>query len=79
MIATAEEIRNTEEAFRRVRADSRFGWEPELQYFYRPLDVLERLISLDAVIDEPVERAPHPNPLPIGWGEGTVQEGFRRR
>ncbi|MEY2427756.1 MAG: hypothetical protein QOJ40_641 [Verrucomicrobiota bacterium] len=51
-IAT-EEIPATEETLRRVRADSRLGWEAELQYFYRPLDVLERLLSLDAVIDPP--------------------------
>ena len=49
----AEELKATEQAFRLVRADSRFGWEAELQYFYRPLDVLERLISLDAVIESP--------------------------
>jgi hypothetical protein len=47
----AQEITNTEEALRLVRSDPRLGWEPELQYFYRPLDVLERLISLDAVVD----------------------------
>jgi hypothetical protein len=47
------EIKATEEALRRVRADSRLGWEAELQYFYRPLDVLERLVSLDAVIEPP--------------------------
>jgi hypothetical protein len=47
----AEESKATEQAFRLVRADSRFGWELELQYFYRPLDVLERLISLDAVLE----------------------------
>jgi hypothetical protein len=35
-----------------VNADSRLGWEAELQYFYRPLDVLERLLSLDAIVDE---------------------------
>ena len=46
-----EELKATEQAFRLVRADSRFGWELELQYFYRPLDVLERLISLDAVLE----------------------------
>ncbi|MGI8964744.1 MAG: hypothetical protein ACR2H1_01505, partial [Limisphaerales bacterium] len=46
-----EELKATEEAFRLVRADSRLGWEAELQYFYRPLDVLERLLSLDAVVD----------------------------
>jgi hypothetical protein len=44
-------LKATEQAFRLVRADSRFGWELELQYFYRPLDVLERLISLDAVME----------------------------
>jgi hypothetical protein len=49
----AEELNATTEAFRFVRADSRFGWEAELQYFYRPLDVLERLLSLEAVIDAP--------------------------
>lgn len=48
-----EEIKNTEEAFRLVRADSRLGWEAELQYFYRPADVLERLISIDAVLQPP--------------------------
>lgn len=47
----AEEIKVTEQAFRSVRADSRFGWELELQYFYRPLDVTERLISLDAMLE----------------------------
>ncbi len=47
----AEEIKTTEEALRRVRADSRLGWEAELQYFYRPSDVVERLISLDAVVE----------------------------
>lgn len=47
----AEESKATEQAFRLVRGDSRFGWELELQYFYRPLDVLERLISLDAVLE----------------------------
>lgn len=47
----AEELKATEQAFRYVRGDSRFGWEAELQYFYRPLDVLERLISLDAVLE----------------------------
>jgi hypothetical protein len=47
------ELKATEEALRRVRSDSRLGWEAELQYFYRPLDVLERLISLDAVLDPP--------------------------
>jgi len=54
----AEEIRNTEEALRLVRADSRLGWEPELQYFYRPLDVLERLVALDAVAEPPESEAP---------------------
>ncbi len=48
----ADEIRHTEQALRYVRADSRLGWEAELQYFYRPLDVIERLISLDAVVDD---------------------------
>jgi hypothetical protein len=48
----SEEIKPTEEALRQVRADSRLGWEAELQYFYRPLDILERLVSLDAVLDE---------------------------
>ena len=48
----AAEIKTTEQAFRLVRADSRIGWEPELQYFYRPLDVLEKLLSLDAVLAE---------------------------
>jgi hypothetical protein len=47
----SEEIRETENALRHVNADSRLGWEAELQYFYRPSDVLERLLSLDAVID----------------------------
>ncbi len=46
-----EEMKTTTEAFRLVRADSRLGWELELQYFYHPLDVLERLLSLDAVVD----------------------------
>ncbi len=45
-----DELRLTQEAFRLVRADSRLGWQAELQYFYRPLDVLEKLISLDAVL-----------------------------
>ncbi|MEP6663351.1 MAG: hypothetical protein ABJC04_06760, partial [Verrucomicrobiota bacterium] len=45
-----EEMKATEQAFRYVRADSRFGWEAELQYFYRPQDVLERLISLEAIV-----------------------------
>ena len=49
----ANEIKETEEALRVVRSDSRIGWEAELQYFYRPQDVLERLISLDAVISPP--------------------------
>ena len=49
----ARQLVETTEAFRRVRADSRFGWEAELQYVYRPLDVLERLLSLDAVLDPP--------------------------
>jgi hypothetical protein len=48
-----EEIPHTEEALRRVNADSRLGWEAELQYFYRPMDVLERLLSLDAITDAP--------------------------
>jgi len=48
-----EEIKNTEEALRRVNADSRLGWEAELQYFYRPNDVLERLLSLDAIVEAP--------------------------
>ena len=47
----AGQIRATEQALRLVRADSRLGWEAELQYFYRPSDVLERLISLDAIED----------------------------
>jgi hypothetical protein len=47
----AEELKATEQAFRLARGDSRFGWELELQYFYRPLDVLERLLSLDAVLE----------------------------
>jgi hypothetical protein len=47
----SEEIRETENALRHVNADSRLGWEAELQYFYRPSDVLERLMSLDAVVD----------------------------
>ncbi len=51
-IATAQ-MKPTEDALRLVRSDSRLGWEPELQYFYRPQDVLERLISLDAVLTPP--------------------------
>ena len=47
----AEELKATTEAFRLVRADSRLGWEAELQYFYRPMDVMERLLSLDAVLE----------------------------
>ena len=47
-----EEIKNTEEALSRVNGDSRLGWEAELQYFYRPNDVLERLLSLDAILEE---------------------------
>jgi PAS domain-containing protein len=50
----AEEIKNTEEALRHVNADSRLGWEAELQYFYRPNDVLERLVSLDAIVNPPL-------------------------
>ena len=46
-----DEIKHTEQALRFVRADSRIGWEAELQYFYRPSDVLERLISLDALVE----------------------------
>jgi hypothetical protein len=46
-----EEIKNTEEALRRVNADSRLGWEAELQYFYRPNDILERLLSLDSIVE----------------------------
>ena len=49
----AEELKASEAAFRLVRADSRFGWEAELQYFYRPQDVLERLISLEAALKAP--------------------------
>jgi hypothetical protein len=49
----ATQIVSTEEALKFVRADSRLGWEPELQYFYRPEDVMERLLSLDAVLDPP--------------------------
>jgi hypothetical protein len=49
-IAT-EELTATEEALRRVNADSRLGWESELQYFYRPSDIMERLLSLDAVVE----------------------------
>ncbi len=49
-IAT-EEIQATEDALRHVNGDSRLGWEAELQYFYRPNDVLERLLSLDAVAE----------------------------
>jgi hypothetical protein len=48
-----EEIKNTQEALRRVNADSRVGWEAELQYFYRPNDVLERLLSLEAIVEAP--------------------------
>jgi hypothetical protein len=44
-------MKATKQAFRLVRGDSRFGWELELQYFYRPLDVLERLLSLEAVLE----------------------------
>ncbi|EEF59094.1 hypothetical protein [Pedosphaera parvula] len=55
----AAQIVSTEEALRFVRADSRLGWEPELQYFYRPSDVLERLLSLDAVVDSPPSSASH--------------------
>ena len=47
-----EEITNTEEAIRHVNADSRLGWEAELQYFYRPNDGLERLLSLDATLEK---------------------------
>jgi hypothetical protein len=57
-IAQAQ-IKATEEALRHVRADSRLGWEAELQYFYRPSDVLERLISLDAVIEPPPTVSSH--------------------
>ena len=46
-----EELKTTEEALRKVNADSRLGWEAELQYFYRPSDVMERLLSLDAVVE----------------------------
>ena len=46
-----DEAADGEEALRRVNADSRLGWEAELQYFYRPIDVLERLLSLDAIVD----------------------------
>ncbi len=46
----AADLKETTEAFRLVRSDSRLGWEAELQYFYRPQDVLEKLISLDAII-----------------------------
>jgi hypothetical protein len=49
----AVEIPHTEEALRRVNADSRLGWEAELQYFYRPTDVLERLLSLDFITQPP--------------------------
>ena len=31
--------------------EGRLGWEAELQYFYRPSDVIERLLSLDAIVD----------------------------
>ncbi|MDB6028640.1 MAG: hypothetical protein JWM68_4863 [Verrucomicrobiales bacterium] len=46
----AADLKETTEAFRLVRADSRLGWEAELQYFYRPQDVLEKLVSQDAII-----------------------------
>lgn len=50
-----EERKQTREALRLVRADSRLGWQAELQYFYRPNDVLEKLISLDAIIEPPAK------------------------
>jgi hypothetical protein len=50
----AREIEHTRQALRYVRRDSRIGWEAEIQYFYRPSDVVERLVSLEAVV--------HPHP-----------------
>jgi hypothetical protein len=49
----AADLKETTEALRLVRSDSRLGWEVELQYFYRPQDVLEKLISLDAIVAPP--------------------------
>ncbi len=47
------ELEATKAAYQRVLADSRLGWEAQLQYYYQPSDVLERLLSLEAVLSPP--------------------------
>lgn len=49
------ELDATARAYRYVLQDSRLGWEAQLQYYYQPSDVLERLLSLEAVLAPPSE------------------------
>ena len=63
----ARELEATIQAYHCVLADSRLGWEAQLQYYYQPSDVLERLLSLEAVLSPRPETgfrfaAPYPPP-----------------
>lgn len=51
-----EELNATREAYERTQADSRLGWEAQLQYYYQPSEVLEKILSLEAVLKPPPDR-----------------------
>jgi hypothetical protein len=46
-------VQQTVQAYRCILADSRLGWEIQLQYYCQPSDVLERLLSLEAALSPP--------------------------
>ncbi|MGI8907684.1 MAG: hypothetical protein ACR2IE_14480 [Candidatus Sumerlaeaceae bacterium] len=54
------ELEATSQAYKYVLQDSRLGWEAQLQYYYQPSDVMERLISLEAIIASPPVAACYP-------------------
>lgn len=48
------ELRRARELYQIVKADSRVGYDPHLQYFYRPQDLLEKVICCQDILDHQI-------------------------
>jgi hypothetical protein len=51
------ELHRARELYQIVKADSRIGYEPHLQYFYRPQDLLEKVICCQDILDHQIPAA----------------------
>ncbi len=49
-----EEMRRAREMYQIVQADSRIGYDPHLQYFYRPHDLLEKVVCCQDILDHQI-------------------------